>query len=328
MSKKRSDYNRTLWSKIENFVNGGDSLSDFQEEILQKQEMAESTSIKEEGFMEDYLSKQQKEDELLLLQKYENWPQKRGIVLFHRIYVVLSVIIGGSIMVLLLMTVSYLPEFGAPDNPVNNEVAARYIENGVQETGAVNIVTGLILNYRGFDTMGETHVLFIAASCVMILLFVAEGKQKDVADADDRRYEPKNDVILQKVAAVLVPSVFIFGIYVILNGHLSPGGGFSGGAMLGAGLILYVSAFGFKKTEQFFNETVYKVAKISALCFYVCSLSYYFYTGANGINNGIPLGIPGKILSSGLILFINIFVGTEVACTMYAFYALFRKGGL
>ena len=48
----------------------------------------------------------------------------------------------------------------------------------------------------------------------------------------------------------------------------------------------------------------------------------------HGLDNHIPLGRPGDIISSGLILFINIFVGTEVACTMYAFYALFRKGGL
>lgn len=130
------------------------------------------------------------------------------------------------------------------------------------------------------------------------------------------------------VAGFLVPVVFLFGIYVILNGHLSPGGGFSGGAMIGAGLIIYVSAFGFKKTERFFNEHVYKVAKVSALCFYVSCLSYYFYMGSHGYDNHIPLGTPGNIISSGLILFINIFVGTEVACTMYSFYALFRKGGL
>lgn len=58
-------------------------------------------------------------------------------------------------------------------------------------------------------------------------------------------------MILQKVAGFLVPLIIIFGIYVILNGHLSPGGGFSGGAIIGAGLILYLNAFGFAKTERF-----------------------------------------------------------------------------
>ena len=51
---------------------------------------------------------------------------------------------------------------------------------------------------------------------------------KLAAEANDRKYEPKNDMILQKIAMILVPLIIIFGIYVILNGHISPGGGFSG----------------------------------------------------------------------------------------------------
>ena len=56
--------------------------------------------------------------------------------------------------------------------------------------------------------------------------------------------------------------------------------------------------------------------------------SYSFYTGANHIESGIPLGTPGAILSSGFILPLNICVGLIVMCTMYAFYTLFRKGGM
>lgn len=232
------------------------------------------------------------------------------------------------LLAILLLTVSYLPKSADPSSPGNNEVAERYITKGMEETGAVNAVTGMILTYRAFDTFGETNVLFVATCCVMILLMLEEGTKKQKEDENDARYEPKKDAILQTVASVLCPIIFIFGIYVILNGHLSPGGGFSGGAIIGAGMILYVNAFGFKKTQRFFNEEIYKVAKISALCVYGLIGSYYYITGANGIANHIPLGIPGHILSSGIILPINIAVGLEVACTMYAFYALFRKGGL
>ncbi len=324
MSKKRIDYDKTLYGAIENFVNGTDSPATTEQESVPKDKEHEHVTES----WDEWLYKQQMMDNEELKKRYDNYAQHRGIEMFNRFYTVLAIAVCAVIIFLLFVTVSYLPEFGNPNNPINNEVTARYIEHGLQETGTVNIVTGLILNYRGFDTMGETHVLFIAASCVMILLMVTEEKAKNNADVNDRNFEPKNDLILQKVATVLVPIVMIFGIYVILNGHLSPGGGFSGGAVIGAGIILYVSAFGFKKTQRFFNEKVYKVAKVSALCFYVVSLSYYFYMGANGFENHIPLGTPGAILSSGLILFINIFVGTEVACTMYAFYALFRKGGL
>ena len=257
----------------------------------------------------------------MLRDKVYDVENNKILTLFHKIYVVAAIVFCIALVGLLLYTVSYLPRIGNSSNPDNNIVSQRYIEKGLQETGALNIVSGMILTYRAFDTFGETNVLFIATCCVMILLMLDDAILKKREDKDDRRFEPKND-------AILCPIIFIFGIYVILNGHLSPGGGFSGGAILGAGLILYTSAFGFKKTQQFFNEHIYKIAKITALCMYGIIGSYFYIMGANGLENHIPLGMPGHILSGGIILPIDICVGIEVACTMYAFYALFRRGGL
>lgn len=254
--------------------------------------------------------------------------RNKGLVIFNKIYVMAAVLFCITLVALLLYTVSYLPRTGNASNPDNNIVSERYIEKGLQETGSLNIVAGMILTYRAFDTFGETNVLFIATCCVMVLLMVDDAILKKQEVKNDRRFEPKNDAILQGTAFVLCPIIFIFGIYIVLNGHLSPGGGFSGGAILGAGLILYVSAFGFKKTQKFFNEHIYKIAKITALCMYGIIGSYFYILGANGIENHIPLGTPGHILSGGIILPIDICVGVEVACTMYAFYALFRRGGL
>ena len=67
---------------------------------------------------------------------------------------------------------------------------------------------------------------------------------------------------------------------------------------------------------------------MGALSLYSVTMIYYFYTSANAIKSMIPLGTPGDILSGGMILPINLFVGLEVACTMYAFFALFRRGGM
>ena len=105
------------------------------------------------------------------------------------------------------------------------------------------------------------------------------------------------------------------------------GGVLAYGAIIGAGLILYLNAFGFEKTERFFTAKTYKWISFLALSFYCIAKSYSFYTGAHHLESGIPLGTPGDILSSGLILPLNICVGLVVACTMYAFFALFRKGG-
>ena len=247
--------------------------------------------------------------------------------LFQKFYNIFSVIFCLCLLFILLMGVSYLPQYGHMENPVNNEVSARYIESGLQETGAVNIVTGMILDYRAFDTLGESHVLFIATCAVLILLRRDNKKYQETAEHNDRIYEPKNDVILQTAARVLVPAIEIFGIYVILGGHLGPGGGFSGGAVCDAGLILYLNAFGFAKTERFFTGKTYKCMCFGALACYSLAKTYSFFTGANHIESIIPLGTPGAILSSGLILVLDICVGLVVAGTMYTFYVMFRKGG-
>lgn len=249
---------------------------------------------------------------------------------FRRFYKIASVLCCLALLLMLLTAVSYLPPVGAADNPSSNEVASKYIEDGLQDTGAVNIVTGMILDYRAFDTFGESNVLFIATCTVLILLRSDEKKNKQQAEMEQQReqhYEPKDDCILQKVTFYLFPIIVIYGIYVILNGHLSPGGGFSGGAIIGAGLILYANAFGFAKLNRFFTEKTYKWISFVALSFYCLAKSYSFFTGANHLESGIPLGQPGAILSSGLILPLNICVGMVVACTMYAFYTLFRKEG-
>ncbi|MCR5206556.1 MAG: hypothetical protein K6E47_16125 [Lachnospiraceae bacterium] len=260
------------------------------------------------------------------------------------VYRIAAAVMIVLLFVLLVTAMVGLPEIGDKNNPDNNEVARRYIENGLEETGAVNIVSGMILDYRAFDTFGESCVLFVATICVTIMLRI-DGRGGDEDDEehetgkkafgiresafakfDSRNYEPQNDTILKKSAMLVIPLILVFGIYVVLNGHLSPGGGFSGGAILGTGFILYLSAFGFEKTERFMNAKTVKIVTLVALLVYCLSKCYSFFTGANHLESGIPLGTPGAILSSGLILVLNICVGAVVACTMYSFYALVRRG--
>ena len=289
-------------------------------EMKPQQEFKEDTTV----------VRQRSEEKKKIYERVFDVEHNAEMRLFQKIYRLFSVLFCISLVLVLLTGVSYLPTFGHAENPVNNEVPQRYIENGLQETGAVNIVTGMILDYRAFDTLGESHVLFIATCTVLILLRIDKKKGKDSIaerEANDRIYEPKNDVILQTVARILVPPIIIIGIYVILCGHLGRGGGFSGGAVIGAGLILYLNAFGFAKTERFFTAKTYKWMSFGALACYALAKSYSFYTGANEIHSVIPLGTPGAILSSGLILILNICVGIVVAGTMYTFYVMFRKGG-
>ncbi|MEW6081986.1 MAG: hydrogen gas-evolving membrane-bound hydrogenase subunit E [Bacillota bacterium] len=84
-----------------------------------------------------------------------------------RVGTLLVVVLVGYMFIL---AVSELPPYGAPDNPSNNEVASWYNYRALEETGAVNIVAGVILDYRAYDTMIETTVLFTAIIAVMITL--------------------------------------------------------------------------------------------------------------------------------------------------------------
>ena len=313
-----------------------DEQGALEREMEAAQQQAAAPDIEQLSPAEIRWAKEEQEEEARIEAAMHDWTEKKALPFARAMYNLLCVGICVTMIALLLYTVTALPAFGDPSHPINNEVSARYIENCLQETGAVNIVTGMILDYRAFDTLGESSVLFTAAMVVLFLLrkdkdsarYSQLAQTMDQNPHSDTYYEPKNDIILQKTATILVPIVLLLGVYVVLNGHLSPGGGFSGGAIMGAGLILYVTAFGFAKMRRFFTYKTYQRVVLVALLTYALSKCYSFYTGANHIESVIPLGTPGAILSSGLILVLNICVGFIVACTMYCFYAVFRKGEL
>lgn len=338
MSQKMNERRPSPWERLCLWIGGDGSALDAEIERSMTQNAAEEISAEQFASAEnrvDDRSAALAEEEQSFYARIHEWSQHRGVRLINTVYRVMAVLVLCAIVFFLMSTVIALPPFGAADNPYNNEVSQRYIERGIEETGAINFVAGMILDYRAFDTFGESTVLFVAACSVLLLLKLGDHGPNEKptpamleAEWDDRHHEPKNDAILQLAAKVLVPVILLYGMYIVLNGHLGPGGGFSGGAVMGAGLILYLNAFGFKKTERFFTYKTFRWITFLALMTYAGLKSYSFYTGANHIESGIPLGTPGAILSSGFILPLNICVGLIVMCTMYAFYTLFRKGGM
>ena len=144
----------------------------------------------------------------------------------------------------------------------------------------------------------------------------------------DAYYDLSKDSIIRFVGKVLLPAVFIYGIYILLNGQNSPGGGFSGGAVMGSALILTAAAFGFKTVDRYLTARASSIITFVALGFYSFAKGYVFFTGANGLENHIPKGTPGAIFSGGLILPLDIAVGIVVACTMFGFYSLFIRGNI
>ena len=264
-----------------------------------------------------------------------NMNKDREHMLLNRemgLYRALCVVMGVLLLGILLYIVASLPGIGDADAPTNNEVSERYIESGVEETGAINLVAGMILDYRAFDTFGESNVLFLGV-CAVVLLLLNDRNNADMLInremVEDERFDVahKNE-ILQKIATIVVPVAIVFGFYVIFNGHLSLGGGFSGGAIIGGGLVLYAIAYGFDRMHKLLNYRRYMWIVCICLMVYCLSKSYSFFTGANHLESIISTGTPGSIFSAGLILPLNICVGLIVALTVYGFYALFTRGDI
>ena len=236
---------------------------------------------------------------------------------FLKLYAKCAVVISVLMLIVLLIGAVALPTFAEPGNPTDNEVVHRYVGSAEEETGAENVIAGMILNYRGFDTFGESCVLFLAVCCVMFLLWATNDKIKNEAKACEKEAPP--DMILQNVSKLLLPCVLCFGLCVLFNGHVSPGGGFSGGSILGAALILFAVAFGADSVRRFFTAKVFNTVRITGLMVYAVMFGVYIYQGANQVQSE---------LARYIVLVIDLAVGLVVMSTMYGFYSFYTKGEL
>ena len=259
------------------------------------------------------------------LEKQEKDGGRKGLRFFFN---ALYFVICGSLTSILIYTASRLPPFGDPSNPTNNEVSRRFIEQGVQDTGALNAVSAMLWSYRSFDTFGEACVLF-ASVCSILILLRGGGVSLPAGDLFRREMEqPRQDIIFKNIAFLLVAIIMIFGFYALLHGHITPGGGFSGGAILGAMLVLYASAYGTKRSFKFMNHKIFSRTISISLGVYALIKGLVFFIGANGLPFPVPLGTPGNVFSGGMIPVYNIAVGIIVACTLYVIYILFSGGEL
>jgi multicomponent Na+:H+ antiporter subunit B len=91
-----------------------------------------------------------------------------------------------AVGVMLVWGTLVLPPFGSPDAPIHRHVAPRYIADSIAETGVPNIVTAVLADYRGFDTLGETTVIFIAGIGVMLLLGGLRRTDPEEGTPEDR----------------------------------------------------------------------------------------------------------------------------------------------
>lgn len=221
----------------------------------------------------------------------------------------------------LLIGVVALPPHGSGDAPMHTHVSARYVERGEEEAGAANIVTGVILNYRGLDTAGEVTVIFTALAAVLAVLisFPALPKPSDTPGATST--PPPVSPVVGFVVRLLAPFIALFTVYVVLHGHVSPGGGFQGGAVLGGLFIALTIVLGESRTRLLLPRRGAPWMRGAALLAFVAAgvlgtiLTGYFLGYPTETNRLVTelmlLGIEVGIGLGGAAIFATIFLQME-----------------
>ena len=124
----------------------------------------------------------------------------------------------------LISAISDFPDWGDPDSPANSYVSSYYLEHSMDDTHVPNVVTTVLADYRSFDTMFETAVVFVALIAIAAILRVT---RKDLAKKKEKVtkvYHPKNSLITKVAARLMIPYMQLFALYVVAHGHHSPGG--------------------------------------------------------------------------------------------------------
>ncbi|MEJ5256959.1 MAG: hydrogen gas-evolving membrane-bound hydrogenase subunit E [Fervidobacterium sp.] len=215
-----------------------------------------------------------------------------------------------------------LPEFGMFD--MYRRVSFDYISKSTTkeyspvefkkssnlEEGSANVVTSIVVNYRSFDTLGEVTVLFTAALGVGLL-----------ASYKKRRIEFENHNVLSTATGIVLPIILLFGAYIFIHGHLTPGGGFPGGTIIGLGVLLLI-----------LGRTDFKVSEVAKYTEGVAGAGYVL-VGLVGIAlagtflaNFLPTGTVGYLFSAGVVPIVYTLIGFKVGAELSNIISEMREG--
>ena len=187
-------------------------------------------------------------------------------------------------------------------------VARHYAEWGVAENGGSNLVTSIVVNYRGFDTLGEVTVLFLSVAGAAFVLRRRSGLTA---------LEPvPASEIVQTGARLLFAPIVLFGAYIFVHGHLTPGGGFQGGAVVASGVLLLILA---DRNRHLPHGFLGWLESLSGFAYVVAGLAGLWAVGSFLANRGVlPLGTWNRLLSAGIIPVIYVVIGLKVGCELAA----------
>ncbi len=230
------------------------------------------------------------------------------------------------ILTILILGLAILPVI-LSDAPWPVQARDYLFGNAKADTGADNTVSAIYLGYRAMDTLGETLVLLVSITGTMSIL-INLGRHKMDEEAVKFSLEPEKlprhslrTNLIEVVASKLGPIVLLFGFYVMLYGHISPGGGFQGGVIVASGIIFL--ALGTELKTKLTNPIVLsRIESLSFLFLMLASISGVFF------ESGF-FGNPVKTvqnLSPNFIILLNIIIGLKVG-TSIAVMCIAMMGG-
>jgi multicomponent Na+:H+ antiporter subunit B len=205
---------------------------------------------------------------------------------------------------------SGLPPFGHYRGPYG------YIINSiaVAQTHATGVVSAVNFDYRGFDTMGEEFILFVAATGVATVLreLRSEEEERSADSASDLDVSPTSDAV-RLTTLVFIGPVLVIGWFLTTHAQTNPSGGFQGGVVTASAMILIYLAGQFLVFKRLSPvDLTDTVEAVGAAGFVAVGLGV-LASGAAFLADGLPLGTtPGAVNASGTIALISFFVGVEV----------------
>ncbi len=183
--------------------------------------------------------------------------------------------------------------------------AFRYVTESAEETGASNVVASILFDYRGFDTLGEATVIY-ATVCGIALIFSGHRLKKSGWGLS---------FIVKRSMDLMVPFMLIYASSIVAMGHITPGGGFQGGAILATVTVLLCVIYGSRFESSLISPTFKEAAESSGALLFMAIGFWGLAQGAGFLANlhaGFPRGALGGIFSAGSIPLLNLAVAMKV----------------
>jgi multicomponent Na+:H+ antiporter subunit B len=185
---------------------------------------------------------------------------------------------------------------------------------GVPERQATDVVTAVNFDYRAFDTMGEEFILFASVIGLAIILREGRGEHERAPDraGEEHRFEGASAALTVTGLALVGPALVVGG-YIVTHGTLTPGGGFQGGVILAAALLVVFLAGEYLLVKLVAPHAVVEAAEAAGAAGYaMVGVGGLIFAGTF-FKNFLPLGTAGELLSAGTMPLSNLAVGLEVA---------------